>query len=103
MANQKRSKSQNWGAVNPPVGTQTQRVSTPWQATLHSSAYLSGYTYTAEHGLLFVSIKGHLMSGKENKKVGEDSHLRDLALSLTPTTHCYVLNKIDDNFTFIST
>ena len=29
MANQKRSKSQNWGAVNPTVGTQTQRVSTP--------------------------------------------------------------------------
>ena len=29
MANQKRSKSQNWGVANPTVGTQTQRVSTP--------------------------------------------------------------------------
>ena len=34
MANRKQSKSQNWGTVNPTVGTQTQRVSTPLEMLL---------------------------------------------------------------------
>ena len=45
MANQKRSKSKNGGVVNPTVGTQTQRVSTPPGARVHAHSQRPTGTY----------------------------------------------------------